>query len=255
MTKSEITYKNCALALETSGRLGSVAIGYDKKLSDEKIFLAPLRHSAELFDSIIELLGKYSKKANQIDYVFISIGPGSFTGIRISVTVAKMMALAAQSKIAAVNTSDAMALNVDPAPLNIKKMNKERCGVDDSSIRKIATVIDAKREQFFIAAFERKNDSWEKILPDCMMTAEQFKEKFNGEPIWLLGEGLLYYAKKFETANIKILDKKYWSPRAGNVLKIGSQMAAEGKFCDPVGLVPFYLRRPEAEENWEKKTG
>ncbi|MGA2916433.1 MAG: tRNA (adenosine(37)-N6)-threonylcarbamoyltransferase complex dimerization subunit type 1 TsaB [Sedimentisphaerales bacterium] len=238
MTKSEITYKSFALALETSGRLGSVAVGCNNKLSDENFFLAPLRHSTELFDTIIELLDKYGKKANQISHIYISIGPGSFTGIRISVTAAKMMALAAQSKIVAVKTSDAMALNVD-----------------DSSIRKIATVIDAKREQFFIAAFERKKETWEKILPDCMMTTEQFKEKFDDEPIWLLGEGLLYYAKKFETANIRILDKKYWSPRAGNVFKIGSQMAAEGKFCDPVGLVPFYLRRPEAEENWEKKTG
>jgi tRNA threonylcarbamoyladenosine biosynthesis protein TsaB len=225
------------LALETSGRLGSVAIGYDGKLSDEKTFSAPLRHSAELFNTIIELLEKSGKSANQTNQVFISIGPGSFTGIRISVTVAKMMALAAQSKIVAVNTSDAMALNVD-----------------DSSIKKIATIIDAKRDQFFIAVFERKNNSWEKILPDCLMTAEQFKVKFDNEPIWLLGEGLLYYTKKFQTDNIKILDKEYWSPRAANVFRIGSQTAAEGKFSDPVSLVPFYLRRPEAEENWEKKT-
>lgn len=239
MEKSAITSKSFALALETSGRIGSVAVGCGGKLSDEKTFSAPLRHSAELFDSIAELLKNSNKKANQIDHVYISIGPGSFTGVRISVTVAKMMALAAQSKIVAVSTADAMALNVD-----------------DSNIRKIATVIDAKRGRFFIAAFESKNGNWQKILPDCMITPEEFKEKFDrpNEPVWLLGEGLLYYAKQFETANIKILNKEYWSPRASNVFGIGSQMAAEGKFSDPVGLVPFYLRRPEAEENWEKKT-
>ena len=237
MAKSVIIYKPLDLAMETSGRLGSVAIGYDGKLSDEKTFSAPLRHSAELFDTIIKLLEKSGKSANQTSQVYISIGPGSFTGIRISVTVAKMMALAAQSKIVAVNTSDAMALNVD----NI-------------NIKKIATIIDAKREQFFVAVFERKNNFWEKILPDCMMTAEQFKEKFDDEPIWLLGEGLLYYAKKFQTGNIKILDKEYWSPRASNVFRIGTQMAAAGKFSEPVSLVPFYIRRPEAEENWEKKS-
>jgi len=239
MAKSEITYKPFALALETSGRIGSVAVGCGSKLSDEKIFSAPLRHSAELFDTIIELLEKSGKKANQIKRIYISIGPGSFTGIRISVTAAKMMALAAQSRIVAVGTTDAMALNVD-----------------DSSIRKIATVIDAKRGQFFIAAFERRNGIWQKTLLDCLMKAEEFKEKFGSsdEPVWLLGEGLLYYAKKFETDNIKILDKEYWSPRAGNVFRIGSQMAVKEKFCDPVSLVPFYLRKPEAEENWEKKT-
>jgi tRNA threonylcarbamoyladenosine biosynthesis protein TsaB len=239
MAKSEITYKPFALALETSGRVGSVAVGCDGKLSDEKTFSAPLRHSAELFDTTIELLKKFGKKANQIRHIYISIGPGSFTGIRISVTVAKMMALAAQSRIVAVGTTDAMALNVN-----------------DNNIKKIATVIDAKREQFFIAAFERKNGIWQKTLPDCLKTAEQFRKKCDDsdQPIWLLGEGLLYYAKKFETANIKILDEEYWSPRASNVFRIGSQMAASGNFSDPVSLVPFYLRRPEAEENWEKKT-
>lgn len=238
MAKSEIINKSFALALETSGRVGSVAIGCNGRLSDEETFSAPLRHSAELFDTTIKLLKKSVQKSNQIKQVLISIGPGSFTGIRISVTVAKMMALAAQSRIVAVSTTDAMALNVD-----------------DSSIKKIATVIDAKREQFFIAVFERQNGIWQKILPDCMMRAEEFREKFDrpNEPVWLLGEGLLYYAKKFQTANIKILDEKFWSPRASNVFRIGSQMADAGKFSDPVSLVPFYLRRPEAEENREKK--
>ncbi len=225
-----------ALALETTGRVGSVAIGCGQALSDEKTFSAPLRHSAELFGTITELLEKSRKILNQTKYIYISIGPGSFTGIRISVTVAKMMALATESKIVAVNTSDAMALNVD-----------------DVKIEKLATIIDAKRGQFFIAAFERKNGLWEKILPDCMMTAEQFKEKFDSEPIWLLGEGLLYYSKKFETENIKILNEKFWSPRASNVFKIGVKMAMENKFSDPAGLVPLYLRRPDAEENLEKK--
>lgn len=272
MEKSAITHQISAVALETTGRIGSVAIGCGQDLSDEKTFSAPLRHSAELFGTITELLEKSRKNFNKIGHIYISIGPGSFTGIRISVTVAKMMALAAQSKIVAVHTSEAMAMNVDPAPFvqcqNKEKINStdvnrndsvlamkqnKRCGVDDVKINKIATVIDAKRRQFFIAAFERKNGTWEKTLPDCMMTAEQFKEKFDSEPIWLLGEGLLYYTKKFETNNIRILDKKYWSPRASNVFRIGAKMAMENKFSDPVGLVPLYLRRPEAEETSRAK--
>jgi tRNA threonylcarbamoyladenosine biosynthesis protein TsaB len=233
MKNSAITYHNLCLALETTGRLGSVAIGLDGKLSDEKTFSAPLRHNAELFDTIDTLLKQISKTANQINHIYISIGPGSFTGVRISVTVAKMMALANESKVVAVNTSDVIANNVD-----------------DESIKKVATVIDAKRGQFFIAVFERKNNLWEKIQSDCMMTAEEFKAKFDNEPIYLLGEGLLYYAKNFETENIKIMGDKYWSPKASNVFKLGTQLAEQGKFADPVSLVPLYIRKPEAEEKW-----
>ena len=225
------------IGIETSGRLGSVSIGTGEDLSDERTFSAPLRHSAELFDTIIELLKKTGRQAKQIDQVFISIGPGSFTGIRISVAVAKMLALAAQTKIVAVSTTDAMALNVS-----------------DANIDRIAAVIDAKRNQFFIAVFEKQAGQWRKILSDCMMTAEEFKSQFDNpqKPISLLGEGLLYYANKFESDNIKILDSSYWSPRAGNVFRVGAKMATEGKFSDPVSLVPFYIRRPEAEENFEK---
>jgi tRNA threonylcarbamoyladenosine biosynthesis protein TsaB len=238
MEKSVITHYPFALALETSGRVGSVSVGLGQNLSDEIFFSAPLRHSAELFDTIINLLKKSNKKPNQIEHVYISIGPGSFTGIRISAAVAKMMALASQTKIVAVSTTDAMALNVA-----------------DSDISRIATVIDAKRNQFFIAVFEKQNDLWQKVLADCMLTAEEFKEQFDKPeaPIWLLGEGLLYYGKKFKTDNIKILDSQYWSPRAGNVFRIGAKMALEGKFSAPVSLVPFYLRRTEAEENFEKQ--
>ncbi|MHB0946734.1 MAG: tRNA (adenosine(37)-N6)-threonylcarbamoyltransferase complex dimerization subunit type 1 TsaB [Sedimentisphaerales bacterium] len=225
------------IAIETSGRLGSVSIGTGEDLSDERTFSAPLRHSAELFDTIIELLKKTGRQAKQINQVFISIGPGSFTGIRISVAVAKMLALAAQTKIVAVSTTDAMALNVP-----------------DTNIDRIAAVIDAKRNQFFIAVFEKQAGQWQKTLSDCMMTAEEFKSHFDNpkKPIWLLGEGLLYYANKFESDNIKILDSSYWSPRAGNVFRVGAKMATERKFFDPVSLVPFYIRRPEAEENLEK---
>jgi len=237
MNNSAIINQILALSLETTGRIGSVAIGSNGKLSDAKTLSAPLRHNAELFDTINKFFKNNGWTVNQTKQIYISVGPGSFTGIRISVTFAKMMALAAESKIVAVNTSNAMAMNVE-----------------DGKRNKIATIIDAKRGLFFIAVFERKNNLWEKILPDCMMTAEQFKEKFGDEQISLLGEGLLYYSKNFETANIKILDKELWSPRASNVFKLGVQMAAEGKFSDPVSLVPFYLRRPEAEENLEKKT-
>jgi tRNA threonylcarbamoyladenosine biosynthesis protein TsaB len=237
MQKTKIIMPALGIAIETSGRIGSVSIGTGGELSDEKTFSAPLRHSAELFDTIIELLKKMGRQANQISQVYISIGPGSFTGIRISVAVAKMLALSAQSKIVAVGTTDAMALNVS-----------------DNDINRIAAVIDAKRNQFFIAVFEKQAGQWQKVLSDRMMTAEEFKSQFDNpkKPIWLLGEGLLYYANKFESDNIKILNNSYWSPRAGNVFRVGVKMAAEGKFTDPVSLVPLYLRKPEAEENFVK---
>jgi len=227
-----------AIALETSGRLGSVAIGIGGSLSGQKTFSGPMRHSIELFDTIGDLLQKNNKKAAQIDHIYISTGPGSFTGVRISVAVAKAMAFANNAKIVAVPTSEAMAKNAE-----------------NQKINKVATIIDAKRGQFFVAVFKKNSENplWQKIIPDCLMTTTEFIEKFNTEDIYLLGEGLLYYKEKFKTDKIKIMEEKFWSPRAENIFDLGTAMAREDKFSDPLTLEPLYLRKPEAQISWEKK--
>ena len=102
------------LAVETSGRLGSVALAQGDKLLSETSFSGPMRHSAEIFPAITDLLSKFDKKPDQIEQVYISAGPGSFTGLRIAVTFAKTLALANGAKIVAVDTLDVIAANVTP---------------------------------------------------------------------------------------------------------------------------------------------
>lgn len=241
--KKRLSGKPLALAVETSGRVGSVAVGFGKYLSEEKPFSGNMRHSVELFDTIIELLENVGKSARQIEQIYISLGPGSFTGIRIAVTLAKTMALAKKIKIVAVNTLDALAENV---PISIDND-------DFSDIRRIGVILDAKRGQFFVAVFQRQDQHWQKIGSDSLMSPSEFILEYGSEPIWLLGEGLLYYADKFKTENIHILDKQYWPATAANIYKLGAELAEQGKFADAETLVPYYFRRIEAEESWEKK--
>jgi len=231
-----MTQKPLILAVETSGRTGSVAIAEGEHLLAEAAFSEPLRHSAELFPAVSSLLSRFNKRPDQIQHVYISVGPGSFTGLRIAVTIAKIMHLANAAKIVAVYTSDCIAANA--ADYKGKKL------------KKIATILDAKRGQFFIAAYKNSDGQWIKTLPDCLMTASQFAQKFadTKEPVWLLGEGLVYYKHLFSAPGIEFLDSRYWCPRAAKVLMLGYKMACEGQFADPLTLKPVYLRRPEAEE-------
>lgn len=224
--------KPLILALETSGRLGSVALALGEKLLAEKQFAGPMRHSAEVFPAIIDLLEQFNKKPADIEQVYISIGPGSFTGLRIAVTIAKSIALASQAKIVAVDTLDAIAANVIGLP----------------EIARLAVILDAKRGQFFTTVYEKNSDSnWNKTLPDCLMTSNEFLERFSGEQIALAGEGLVYYRDNFRSPNIQILDEKYWNPSAANVHKLGWQKAPAGEFADPLSLVPNYLRGPDVK--------
>jgi tRNA threonylcarbamoyladenosine biosynthesis protein TsaB len=260
------------LAIETSGRLGSVALAQGDNLLAESHFSGPMRHSAEIFPAITDLLSKFNKKPDQIEHVYISVGPGSFTGLRIAVTIAKTIALARQlartpigevspaelnsarrTKIVAVDTLDCIAANVLS-----KSDESDRSDWSD----RLAVILDAKRDQFFIAVYEKTQDIspktqdpiWKKILPDCLMTAEDFIARFSDKPtcgeqsrtIALIGEGLVFYKDKFAHKNIRVLDEKFWNPSAANIHRLGWQLASQGQFADPLTLIPNYIRGPDA---------
>jgi tRNA threonylcarbamoyl adenosine modification protein YeaZ len=272
--------ENCGnsliLALETSGRMGSVAIAQEKQLLGESAFSGPMRHSAEVFPAIVDLLGQFGKKPNQIEQVYISAGPGSFTGLRIAVTIAKTMALANGAKIVAIDTLDCIAANV----INLTATESSpKLKTQNSKLKtneRLAVILDAKRSQFFIAVYEQsaQNDlslraqrsnlnqlntqystlntdfPLTKILPDCLMTADEFIDRFTDKPtcgersrtIALIGEGLVFYKDKFAHKNIRVLDEKFWNPSAANVYRLGWEMAKQNQFVDPLTLSPNYLR-------------
>lgn len=229
------------LAVETSGRLGSVAVAAGRQLLAEARFSGPMRHSAELFPAVHHLLEQFGRKPAQIEHIYISIGPGSFTGIRIATALAKTMHLANAAgvppKIVAVDSLDVIAAN---AADYIKQKNL--------AVKKIAAIVDAKRGQFFIAVYKLDTTDGirKKTLPDSLMTASQFLEQFacKAEPIWLLGEALVYYKDKFKADGIRFIDEQYWSPQAGKVHLLGWQLAQLGRFADPLTLTPTYLRKP-----------
>ncbi|MHC4175804.1 MAG: tRNA (adenosine(37)-N6)-threonylcarbamoyltransferase complex dimerization subunit type 1 TsaB [Planctomycetota bacterium] len=242
--------KPFVLAVETSSRIGSVAVALGEKILAETAFSAPIRHSAEIFPAVRGLLDRFSREPKEIEQIYISIGPGSFTGLRIAVTFAKTMHLANTAKIVTVDTLDVIAANIINLTTKntVQDSNHER---PTTSEDRIATILDAKRGQFFIAVYKRNTSDqiWQKILPDSLMTASEFLEKFrnSNKLTWLLGDGLLYYKDKFKAQGVHFCHEKYWSPRAGKVHSLGWQKALAGQFADPAALKPLYLRAPDVK--------
>jgi len=245
--------KPLTLAVETSSRIGSVAIALGERILAESAFSGPMRHSAELFPAIRSLLDRFNREPQEIEHIYISVGPGSFTGLRIAVTMAKAMHLANTAKIVAVDTLDVIAANAAGYP---EKKNTE--------LERIAAVLDAKRGQFFIAVYQRtavrrpaesderratSDGIWKKTLPDSLMTAPQFLHQFacKQKPVWLLGDGLVSYKDKFKADGIRFLDEQYWRPRAAKVHLLGCEMSLKGRFADPLTLQPAYLRCPDVK--------
>ena len=274
-TENKMTQNPLILAVETSGRIGSVAIAAGQQLLAETTFSAPMKHSAEIFPAACALLTRFGRKPKEIEHIYISVGPGSFTGLRIAVTLAKTMHLANATKVVAVDTLDVIAANVIDPAAETTSDESQASSIEHriSSIEKIATILDAKRGQFFIAVHQRNTSHkprttsderrvasderramsdgvWKKVFPDALMTASQFLEKFANreKTIFLLGEGLVYYKDKFKADGIGFLDENYWTPQAAKVHLLGWEKAQAGQFANPLTLTPKYLHRPDVKE-------
>lgn len=220
--------------------MGSVALACEENLLAESGFSEPFRHSSELLPNIQDLLDQKGFTPRHIKYVFISIGPGSFTGLRIAVATAKAMALANDARIVTVSTLDAIAANATAR--------------SSGQARSVAAILDAKRNKFFVAGYkvpahdQCPTELPEKILEDCVMTPQSFADSFvpaHG-PVAILGDGLVYYADRFASDQVTVMDPSLWSPRAQAVFYLGLNKARQGLFTDPLALTPNYLRSPQA---------
>jgi tRNA threonylcarbamoyladenosine biosynthesis protein TsaB len=255
-----VTDRPLILAVETSSRVGSAALACGPDLLEERMFSAPMQHSAEIFPVLEELLRRHDCAASQIEQVHISLGPGSFTGLRIAVAMAKTMHLATGVRIVAVDSLDVVTANLSTLP------DEPPDGQTVAVPPRVAALFDAKRGQFYAAAYEYvaagqveasagqpedpgyriagpSNGTWRKILPDCLITARELIERFaRAGALGVLGDGLLYHREEFRNDNVVILPQPCWSPRAANVHALGYQKARAGRFEDPLTLTPFYLR-------------
>jgi tRNA threonylcarbamoyladenosine biosynthesis protein TsaB len=227
-----------ALALETSGRVGSIALVEDGQVVVEETFPHGLQHAATVLPMIDRLTKSRGWQPNQLDHVYVSVGPGSFTGLRIGVTLAKTLALSVGCKVVAVPTSRVLLLNL-PA-----------------EAREAIIVLDAKRGQIFTARYTRTPDvdpsdlkmAWTGNEPEHLDTLNAMLNRA-GRPVHLIGEGIPYHRAAIpDVPQVIVTDEDAWRARADAVARIGADMAHSGMFADPYKITPIYVRLPEAEE-------
>jgi tRNA threonylcarbamoyladenosine biosynthesis protein TsaB len=227
-----------ALAIETSARVGSIAVARDGAVLAEEQFEHGLAHAAQIVPIIDRLCRAQGWSPRDVEHLYVSAGPGSFTGLRIGITLAKTMALATGVKLIAVPS---VRVLVENAP---------------ADARHVIIVQDAKRDQIFSARFERHADRWLEREPAQLSSLSQMLAP-SPRPVHLLGEGIPFHQKFIpaDDRSVIITAAELWRPRAATVAKLGSQMAARGEFTNPDRLIPIYIRKPEAEEKFDAARG
>lgn len=225
------------LAIETSGKVGSVALTGDDQSPEEEQFPRGLKHAAEILPTIDRLCRARGWRAGELRGVYVSAGPGSFTGLRIGITLAKTLSFATGARVVAVPSMRVLA---ETAPAEASN---------------VVVVLDAKRDQIFTARFKREANDWREVEPTHLDTIAAMLER-SPRPVYLVGEGIPYHGKAVrEAQGVVITPSDTWRGSASAVARLGAALAREGKFADPYRLEPVYVRKPEAEEKYEAAQG
>lgn len=221
------------LALETSGRIGSVALmeraGDAWTTVREERLPVGERTARSLLPAIKGLLEELGWQPGELDLVGATTGPGSFTGLRIGVVTAKTIAYAIGAKLAGVHTLAALAEGVAPGT------------------RRLWTILDAERGELFAAAFDGGKPIIEQGLPTTDVAAvERWLERLHpgdtvaGPPLAKLRDRL--------PCDVAVAEEAAWLPSAAAVGRLAASMLDRGELVAPLELVPNYYRKSAAEE-------
>lgn len=225
------------LAIETSARLGSVAVGRGRDIIAVASFRAELAHAKELLLTIDRLCRDAGIAPTAIGQVFVSGGPGSFTGLRVGITAARTLAWAGGARIVRVPTLDVIAQNA---------LDLENPPAD------LGVLIDAKRENVFASSFRLEGGRYKRATEAAECNAIDFLGSLP-RPCSLVGEGVLFFEQPTASSGVSVLPADLNRARAEVVHRLGIALADAGEFDDPDQLTPIYVRRPEAEEVWERR--
>ena len=224
------------LALETATLAGSIAIVDDAEgLIGEVRVNVRIAHAERLMPSIEWLLNASNTPVKEIDAFAVSIGPGSFTGLRIGLSTAKGLAFAANKPIVPVPTLDAFA------------------GTMPFCLHMICPMLDARKSEVYAGLYRWEDNYCKKILSETAIRPEDLLKTIN-EPVVFMGEGSRIYKSLISEvlkSNAIFAPPSRMSPSAATVAAIAIEKINQGITTDPLSLTPFYIRKSEAEIHWK----
>jgi tRNA threonylcarbamoyladenosine biosynthesis protein TsaB len=221
------------LAIETATRCGSVAVVSDDRLLASWALWSTQTHSERLMPAVETILRELNLAPAALDAFAVSIGPGSFTGVRIALSAAKGLAYATGKPLIGVSTLEALAnRHRDPAALT-------------------CPMIDAKRGEVFAQFFRHDADAAFAVPASepMVLAAPKLLEKIL-QPTLFLGDGALRHRELIENA---LGERAIFAPptrilpSAEEVALLALQRVRRGERDDPFSLEPIYLRKSDAE--------
>lgn len=238
------------LGIDTSTNHGSVAIAEDGRLLSESLLPFDSSYSKTLINSLDGLLEKCKIGINDIDGFAVSIGPGSFTGLRIGLATCKGFHLATGKPIIPVGTLDAITESFFPDSgfLNSSLLTPH-------SELLLCPIIDAKKGEVYASLYKYEKGMIKKVEADMVVSPEVLCRKIK-EPTIFFGDCIKSYGDFIKN---KLNGLAYFyndgqnKSVAASIALLGGKIIERGDIEDSAALKPKYIRRSEAEIKLEEK--
>lgn len=229
------------LSIDSSSSTATCALVSEEKILGEINLNDKKEHSVILMDLIDSLLKRCNLTLNDIDGFAISEGPGSFTGLRIGMATIKGLAFGSNKPCVSISTLDTLAHNV----------------INYNGI--ICPIIDALRGNVYSNIYKSNNGTLKPMMESSCISIEDLvailKEK--NEPVIFLGDGLVkhkdYLNENLSNISFAPLNSNY--PKASSLGELAINLFKSGITHDLNKITPVYLRKSQAEREYEARMG
>ena len=233
----DLGFKMKVLGIDTSTSCGSVGLIDNGEVIADYLLNISITHSERLLGAIEFVLKEAHCNMESLEGWAISLGPGSFTGLRIGVSTIKGLAFATGKPVAGVSTLDVLASEIATTPYLI------------------CPILDARKQEVYTAFYRyEKGNTLKRLSPHQAIRPEDLIKKINEQTIFL-GDGVKTY-RNFLLNSLPSLvifpPVPLHFPHGSIVAKLGSELLQKGECLDLATFTPIYIRPSEAEIKWQE---
>jgi len=226
------------LGIDTATDQVGVALGGVEGVLAEFRVARGRRHAETLAPAVDFVCRQAGIELSDVSVVAVDVGPGLFTGLRVGLAAAKAIASALRTPMIGLPSLDLLAF-----PLR-------------HTARTVVPVVDARRSEVFTTTYRTVPGGLQRLAPYrlCSPTDLLAELQATDEEHVLAGDGALRYAEVFSgDSRIELATVGYAYPSAAALVELSQPRALREDFVQPWEVQPLYLRRPDAEINWDRR--
>lgn len=250
-----MTKRPLLLAIDTATRFAGLALYDGDTVLAESCWLSKNNHSAEVMPVLVHMLEQQKLEANDLSAIAVAIGPGSFTGLRIGLSIAKGLAQATGIPIFGIPTLDIYTVMGSQKTIGLLTLESRKDRPKLPSIdrmldfrapeqrRSLLAVIQAGRGRFCAAHYEYRKEQWEQYGGPHLTTLDGLLQSITGRTLVCgeLSKEEMTYLSKQTQADLVFATPSQTMRRPACLAELGWQKYKRGEQDDLSSLAPIYL--------------